>query len=280
MRGSRLHAFTLIELLVVIAIVAILAAMLLPALLRAKAMAHSAQCWNNLRQQGLALQLYVNDFGYFPAMAVKPAGNAKNCLYWFDALAPHVGNARWGEKNFRCPSYKGAFFDGSHPFPSAGPSIVVAGGSYAYTRANSVNHGRGGLGDLHVPESSSRWVKDTDVVAPEDMYALGDAELQRWSGSGRTAGVFAFSGGSRTITAIYGPLLPLSHPRAQFNMLFVDQHVERVRTNEFCGTAPDHRRRWRIDNGHEAKPTNFPQLHGLRPLAANTRFRKGKLRPR
>src|SRR5471032_3413866 len=58
---SRRRAFTLVELLVVIAIIAILAAMLLPALARSKSQAQRAACEGNLRELGLATEIYIGD---------------------------------------------------------------------------------------------------------------------------------------------------------------------------------------------------------------------------
>ncbi len=80
--------FTLIELLVVIAIIAILAAMLLPALNQARDKARTSKCMNNLKQIGAANFMYANDYEDIPVPGTAGAGDG---VSWDRNLGPYLG---------------------------------------------------------------------------------------------------------------------------------------------------------------------------------------------
>jgi prepilin-type N-terminal cleavage/methylation domain-containing protein len=161
------QGFTLVELLVVIAIIAILAAMLLPVLARAKEKARMTQCATNLRQWGLAYHMYAEDNEDFlprRGQGVQVLAQIDRPEDWFNALPVYVG----------LTSFQQMILNNAMPAAHSQsvficPTAENPGGTYFLPYGMNMN-----LCPWNLPVAT----KFGDVVQPTCVVAMADAPGQ------------------------------------------------------------------------------------------------------
>jgi prepilin-type N-terminal cleavage/methylation domain-containing protein len=204
-------AFTLIELLVVIAIIAILAAMLLPALGKAKAKAQGIKCVNQLRQYGLAATLYSddNDNKILPPLY----GDANGSYGWYTTILPYVGRVSGTyQPLMRCPSFVKKYGDPPAWSPSSGYAMNL------YFCSAS------GIPGQEFAERFAKPARATQITQPAltPLFIENESMI-----SSSTYGGY-YSDGDAGNTWFY--LIYPAHEKGFFVTCF-DGHVERVRYN-------------------------------------------------
>jgi prepilin-type N-terminal cleavage/methylation domain-containing protein/prepilin-type processing-associated H-X9-DG protein len=218
-------AFTLIELLVVIAVIAILASLLLPALSKAKAKAQAVKCLSNVRQWGLAIHLYANDFDeFFPYegfMGDITGGNNTNA--WFNLLAERDANARALKDHYLAglppgPRSMTIFSCPSAPGPAGTPTVLNP--YYMYGFNNRMD-----------PNEASTWPK-------RDHLGLRAFQLSDVQEPVLTV-IFSENndGNNPSVSGRFTPGRHAGGTRA--NLAFTDGHAEPVTTNSFRRTVAE-----------------------------------------
>lgn len=221
---SRQRFFTLIELLVVIAIIAILAAMLLPALAKARARARNISCASNLKQVALGGVMYANDNSDILARAVQIInGSDWQKPYWGDLLINYIGD----EKAFQCPGgllkmkkrADGTFIR----WNDSDRGTAMVGYSYGINQWRDTGvKGPGGysMSEISMP-SGVAYIMDAAGASPSEINA------GPWTMDNLKGQLFASSQ-----NAMHASDLAV-------NCAFVDGHVENVKYQKFYTTAAD-----------------------------------------
>lgn len=231
--ATRLHgipAFTLVELLVVIAIIGILAAMLLPAMSRAKIQAQSVRCKSNLHQMGLALHLYANDYNHKFRYASDSVGEG-SLVSWQQFLELYYA-VKWTNAAYHCPGYRGFIAYPTGNRAGYGSYGYNWGGTYATSRGANLplSDCRLGMGPWHGPPGSFLSdlpaISQSEIKSPAQMLAIGESRVEKNLITGVEGGTdIIFCG-------LYSGSLPYPYPPRHgknYNVVCCDGHVEAMK---------------------------------------------------